>query len=60
MICFFPIELPEFSSDENEDAEMKDENPKEIVADSKVLSEQILGKVREENSNSETSYQAVK
>ena len=55
MICFFPIELPEFSSDENEDAEMKDENPKEIVADSKVLSEQTLGKVREGNSNSETS-----
>ena len=38
---------------------MKDENPKEIVADSKVLSEQILGKVREENSNYETSYKNV-
>ena len=53
---FFPIELPEFSSDENEDVEMKDENPKEIVADSKDLSEQILGKVRKENFNCETSY----
>ena len=55
MICFSPPELPEFSSDENEDVEMMDENPKEIVADSNLLSEKIGKAITEKKSIDESS-----